>query len=663
MLWELGIGYMRPYVNGARIAVVLGSIDPYGGAVAYTPGDLVVQGGIVYYSLAAQTGVAPPGATWAAFVGTAYELPQPFGTDLPHWHQSGRTITLTHKDHPPYELVNGGSLTSWILRPVTDAITMPAPVGLAVAHTAGAGVQRIGYVITASAVDTYEESLQSAQVINAGQAPPTALLPDTLTWTASAGAVEYAVYCDPFGNGIYGFIGTAATNTFVNNGILPDYNLTPPTVRGLFQTVDNYPDRSGNFQQRRIFAYTNHAPDGVFLSRTGFPSNFSISQPLQNDDAVTFRVAGNNHNPVKHVLALGDLILGTGGGGWVINGGGPGAPLTPSAIDARQNTYIGFGEPVPVLVGNAILYVEKLGSMLFDLQFDLQVQGLGGRDLCIFSDHLFKGFTITELDFALNPDSVVWCCRSDGTLLGLTYIRDQDVWGWHRHDSGAGCDFEHVCVVPEASGDTVYFITRRTIGGVNQRAIEKLERRLIIDFDLDTFFVDAGLSYRGAPVNNVAGLDHLNGQIVAVVGDGAVIFNGDPTNPLAATHYTITGGTFPLNLPASYGTIHVGLPITAQLETLDLDVQGSMIRDKKKRVGSIVALLEGSCRSFVAGPDSAQLRPFALEPYESPVDLFTGAVEINLTSAFGDNGRVFIQHTDPLPLTILGLLPNVEVGG
>lgn len=663
VLLEIGNGYIRFYVNGAQLEVDILTINPYGGAVAYVIGDLVTSGGIIYYSLAAQTGVAPPGASWHPFVGDFYELPSPFGTALPHWSQSGRTITLTKRGKVPYELINGGSLTSWILRPVTTASPTPAPTGLAVTPGGGAGALTIGYVVTAAAVGTYQESIASGQVVTLTIGMPTAASPDKLTWTAMPNTAEYYVYADYAGSGIYGFIGTAATNKFNNTGIVPDYLTTPPIDRALFAAVNDYPDRSGSFQQRRLFGFTNNAPDAVFGSRTGFGSNFGISQPLQNDDAITFRIAGNNHNPVKHILALKNLILLTGAGGWVITGGQAGQPITPSALEANQQTYVPVGEVVPVTVGNAIIYVERLGRTLFDLQFDLQVEGLGGRDLCIFADHLFQGHTISEIDYAQNPDSIVWACRDDGILLGLTYIREQEVWGWHRHDSGAACRFEHVCVVPEANGDTVYFITRRTIGGVFHRSIEKLAPRLIVTFDTDAYFVDAGLSYSGAPVNNVAGLGHLEGQVVAVVGDGAVIFNGDPAAANVA-NFTVTGGTLPVVLPASYSNIHVGLPIRfAELETLDLDVQGSAVRDKKKRVGSLTVLLDKSARSFKVGPTSAALVPFMLEPWIAATKEFTGPVELNLTNAFDDNGRVFIRHTDPLPLTILGLLPDTELGG
>jgi hypothetical protein len=325
-------------------------------------------------------------------------------------------------------------------------------------------------------------------------------------------------------------------------------------------------------------------------------------------------------------------------------------------------TYVGAHSTKPVVIGNSIIYMQARGSIPRDLQFDQQVEGLGGRDLTIFSSHLFEGHTIRRMDFAQTPDSIVWFVRDDGILLGLTYIREQDVWGWHRHDTDGF--FWEVCVVPEAEGDSVYLIVRRTIDAQTVRYIERLEPRDILNFDVDCFFVDAGLSYSGTPVNNVTGLEHLEGKVCAVVGDGAVVFDGNPSSPLAA-NFTVNGsGTFPVAFPASYSNIHVGLPIRfPEIETLDLDVQGSAVRDKQKRTGPLAVLIDASSRTFSAGPDAGHLRKYAPPPFEPASDAFTGQVELGITSTYTKYGRVLIRQTDPLPLTVLGVLPFVELGG
>lgn len=673
VLIEIGNGYFRFFFNGAAINV--SGVAGWSAITSYVPGDLVQQGGVNYYCFLANLNQAPPNGTyWYPLTGTIFEIPTPYlGSDPLHWNQSGNVITITHPNYQPRELIFT-ALTRWVLQTVATSPTIAKPTGGT--GTAGApGARTFTYVVTAAADDTYEESAASDPIVISAAADPTAAAPNVLGWTAVAGAAEYYVYCDPYGNGVFGFIGTASTNLFNDAAFVPDFNVTPPIPRVLFDTTNNYPTASASFQQRRFFANTLLEPDSVFGSRIGFPSNFGIASPLQDDDAVTFRLAGNNHHPVRHLVALkSGLILLTDGGEWTVTGaGGPKNPITPNSIDPEQETYVGIDPNVkPVVIGNTLIYLQARGNVLRDLRFEQQVEGLGGRDITIFATHLFERKTIVAMDYQQVPDSIIWCVRSDGVLLGLTYIPEQEIWGWHRHDTytnlpgttgSARSVIEDVCVVPEADEDVVYVIVARVIGGTTHRFIERLERRAARDgfFNADSFFVDSGMSYAGVPVSAVTGLDHLNGQVVAVLADGVVVFNGDPTAANAAD-FTVTAGQ--IDLPALASNVHIGLPIRyGEIETLDLDTQGSAIRDQKKRVISVTLLIDRSSRSFWAGPDSSTLRQYLPATWESSALADTGPFELPITTDYNRNGRVLVRQIDPLPLTILGIIPNVEVGG
>lgn len=664
ILIECGSGYFRFYLNGGQIT--LSGVAAYNGGTAYVIGDIVSSGGVNYYSKANQTGVAPPGASWYAMPSNILEVPSPFGTSLCYAVQSGKVITLTSGAGvvPPHELVYVSS-TFWVIRQVTTAPSVAAPTGVIIA--AGApGTLQYNYKVTAGAAESYEESEPSAFASVTNIAPPTPAAPNVIQWTAPAGSpAEYYIYCDPYNNGTYGFIGTATGATsFRDIGFTPDFAVTPPLARVLFNTLNEYPRRAAYYQQRRFFANTNNNPDAIYGSRVGFTANFGVSSPLQDDDSLTFKIAGNQHSPVKHMIGLKTLVVLTDAGEWSV--GVPKVPLTPTSLGADQETYVGVSDVVPVVVGNAIIYVQSRGAIVRDLRFDYQVEGLGGKDLTLFASHLFDGYTIDDMDYQQTPHSTVWCCRSDGTLLGLTYLREEEVFGWHRHDTGASGLFQHVCVVPEAGEDVVYFIVRRTIGGSIVRYIEKLERREIFDLASDAFFVDSGLSYSGTATLTVSGLDHLEGERVAVLADGQVISNGSDSVDL-----TVLGGSITLPTPADttvtgYTTIHVGLPITADLETLDLDVQGSQIRDKKKRIGRLTLLLNNSSRAFKVGPSSsATLYDYnlAVEEGTDSAALFTGQAEMGIESQFDEKGRIFVRTTNPLPLEVLGVMPTVETGG
>jgi len=104
VLLEQGAGYLRFFLNGAPLTVDLGDVDAWDGVTNYVQGDLVQDGGAVFYAKLANTGVATTDApTWHPFTGTLYEVPTPF-THLMNWVQSGRVITFTHRLEAPYEL-------------------------------------------------------------------------------------------------------------------------------------------------------------------------------------------------------------------------------------------------------------------------------------------------------------------------------------------------------------------------------------------------------------------------------------------------------------------------------------------------------------------------------------------------------------------------------
>jgi hypothetical protein len=713
-LVEMGAGYFRFFRDGAPI--VVSAVPAWSAIVNYVPGDLVVVAGVNYYCFLANLNQTPPnGAFWYALTGAIYEVPTPYSlAHLPTWNQSGSVITLTEHTVTPKELIFVSS-TRWVLQDVVTTPVSAPPTALAsfgnnavpawsalVNYVPGAIVTSGGnlyaciqaninqvppnavfwtamaataldriYVVTSLLAGTFEESAVSATTTVTGKLAPTIELPNSLTWTPPVGLTvdSYNVYVDPYGNGVFGFIAnTANAALFIDPGTPPDFAQQPPTPVLLFQNVNTMPSCSANYQQRRIFANSDLEPDRLDGSRTGFRSNFGVSTPIQDDDAFTFRLAGNNQAPIRWMVGLKPgLIIGTDAGEWsMTGGGGPQTPITPSSVNALQETYNGVSPIVrPAPVGNAIIYVQVRGNVVRDVAFDQGVAlGLAGRDLTNYATHLFETSTIVAMDYAQVPDSIVWAVRSDGILLGMTYILDQQIVGWHRHDTDGL--FEDICVVPEGNRDAPYVLVSRTVGGVTVRYIERLETRVLRPgfFNTDAFFVDAGLTYSGAPVASVSGLGHLEGRIVAVVGDGSVIFDGDPSDPLAPS-FTVTGGV--INLPApTRSVVHVGLPIRfADLESLDIDVQGAAIRDKQKAVHATTLLLDNSSPHFQAGPDVPGLIDYdpTGEPWKTATGAQTGQYEIQIPTNYTPYGRVFVRQTQPLPLTILAFIPSAELGG
>jgi hypothetical protein len=648
---ELGEGYIRFFRDGERILV--SGVSAWSGATTYNPGDLVDVAGTNYYAITESLNQTPPNGTyWYPLTDNIFEIPTPFlaNLHLVRAVQDVNVVTLTHQDYPPQELTRLAD-TQWTLAPIITQPSIEPPASPA-ATPGTAGALNPIYLVTAVAAETFEESIASAPATCALAAEPTDLAPNVITWTSVSGAVEYRVYKDPLGNGTFGYIGTATgVEQFNDGGFAPAFDLTPPQARSLFASANTYPHTAAYYQQRRVFANSHAQVATSWASRIGFPSNFSIRSPLQDDDAVTWGLSGRQVQGIQHLVGLKRLLMLTDGGEWIVHGDEAGV-LTPSSIHPDQDGFSGSAAaPVPTVLGSTVIFTQYLSRVVRSLRFNANFDGFESSDLTIFASHLFAN-TVVRMDAALIPFSIVWCVRDDGVLLGLTYLPELESYGWHRHDTGASGLFEDVCVVPEGSEHSVYVLVNRTVNGSTVRYLERFAPRVVpTDATLeDQIFLDCSITQLDTATTSVTGLDHLEGEEVYAFADG-----------LVQGPFTVDGGEITLTTAAAL--VHVGLRITAELETLELDVAGTDVRAKEKRIQSMSAIVESSVGGFYAGPDEDHLHRQRHDTWLSATGLKSDQFEVNLTSAFNKHGRTVIRHVDPTPLSILGLIPKFQVGG
>ena len=682
-----------------------------------------------------------------------YEIVSPYAkADLAtlNFVQSADVITFVHPTYAPREL-SRTSDTSWTFTTISFVPDQAEPTSVTTS-TAGSPSSPVRWAVVAVNADTGEES-EASVTTTGSNTVPTSGTPASITWTLPAGNVgHYNIYRSDVATTSptkpYGFIGVAYASGFQDNGITPDYLDNPPEARTPFNTTDLYPSTVTYYQGRIFYANTNTNTEGVWSSQSGRFHNLRSHVPITADDALTFTLSGRQVQSIKHLLDLNKLIIFTGGGEYAVLGDS-GGHVTPSDINVQRYSGNGSGDIRPLLLNDTALYVQSRSNIIRDLAFNFNIDGYNGNDLTIFSTHLFEGKTIVDWDYQQVPNSIVWLARSDGTLLGLTYVKEHQMLAWHRHDFNNG-SVENVVVVPEGNEDAVYVVMKRTINGSTRRYIERMETRVLTDIE-DAKFVDSCLTYDGTnaaattmtlsggtdwlstetltltssvaaftsaavdvgnavhltgsdgeliratitgftsttivsvmtnrtvpaslqstatavwghAIKTITGLWHLEGQEVSVFADGFVV--GNPNNASIATSYTVSSGSITLDRP--YQVIQIGLPITADLETLDIDTaSGESIADKGKLINRNIIITEKT-RGLWAGAappsddstdplenlDEYKLRDS--ETYEQPSALTTDRVEINMQGKWSKSGRVFIRQVDPVPASVLAIIP------
>ena len=346
------------------------------------------------------------------------------------------------------------------------------------------------YVVTTVAPNGIDESAPSAAAsannnLNAQGSS------NTITWSAVSGAARYNIYKRQ--NGLYGLIGQTDLTTFTDNNIGPDLGITPPIVDTVFASSGNYPGAVSYFEQRRVFAGTTNAPQTLWMTRTGTESDISYHIPLLDTDRIAFRVAAREANTIRHLVPLTQLLALTSAAEWRVSPVNSDV-ISPTTISVRPQSYVGANNVQPSIVNNTVVYCSARDGHVRELGYSWQASGFVTGDLSIRATHLFDNFDITDMCYSKAPQPLLWFISSTGSMLGLTYIPEQQIGAWHQHETDG--DFETCAAVAEGAEDRLYVIVKRTIGGVTKRYVERFASRQVGELK-DCFFVDSGLTYNG----------------------------------------------------------------------------------------------------------------------------------------------------------------------
>ena len=387
---------------------------------------------------------------------------------------------------------------------------------------------------------------------------------------------------------------TSATANVVTQ--LANTSATEYWSEAAWSNYRGFPQAVASFQQRIIYGSSGYEPQRIWGTVTNDIQNFALGDQTQATDSFAFDLNAPSRGPLQWLVGQTDLIVGFSGAEWIINSGSTantgqssGAAITPTNINAVEHSSWGSANNVdPIIVGDAVLYTQRQATSIRQMMFSVYTAKYMSQDLTGLSDHLFSS-GITQIAFMTRwrKQSIIWVTTTQGTLCGMTYELDQEVFGWHRHNTGYGQvdgngnaiipdnGFESVSVI-DGKGivdDEVWLVANRRINGVNTRFIERMNPVNWEEYFTAAptppapnlalaYYVDCGMTVLNPGSTTIVGLSYLNGRYVVGLADG---------NAFGPT--LVVGGAIqlPASIPATVGTVNVGLPIMYKGQPMRLD--------------------------------------------------------------------------------------------
>lgn len=385
---------------------------------------------------------------------------------------------------------------------------------------------------------------------------------------------------------------------------------------GAWSNYRGFPSAVTTFQQRVIYAGSGFEPQRIWGSVTNDIENFERGDQTLATDSFAFDLNAPGRGPIAWTIAQTDLFVGFAGGEWVVNSGlnttaqSGSSTITASNVNAVEHSTWGSSlGSRPYVVGDAVMYTQRQATSLRQMTFSIYTGKYMSQDMTALSDHLFaSGIAQMTYQTRWRKQSHVWAITQAGTLCGMTYEIDQDVYGWHRHRTGFNqttnvgvaiaddTGFESVAVIDgdQLADDEIWVVANRLLNGVQTRFIERINPNNWEEtFTVapaqpyanlpDAYYVDNGWTIPTQAGASVAGLTNLVNRWVVGLANGNAF---GPIQVDGAGNATIPSSVLPLT-----GTykLQIGLPITyaAQSMRIDVDPRAGITQGLVKQISDV----------------------------------------------------------------------------
>lgn len=412
-------------------------------------------------------------------------------------------------------------------------------------------------------------------------------------------------------------------------------------------------------EQRLVWSGTTNYP-WLWMSNSFNYHNFSPSDYsgiIKASNAIYYNMSTDKVASVKWLASLGSLLIGTEM--YEMRMYSAGAGLAPDDCVVRKESTYGVHDALPVITDDTLIFIQRLQRTLRSVAYDYTRDAYVGPELSVLAESLTVN-GMKKIIYQREPNALIWVLLEDGTLLAVTYDKEQDVVAWTRVEiAGTNAKVVDLVSVPSPTfrQDMLVILVERVINNNTVRYMELLSKELQDNIDLaDIPYLDSAMRYRGADTTKITGLGHLEGETVRIMDRGALHADAKVVQGAVEFDYPIKDGW-------------IGLPYEAHFETLERDVGDRQISVKMSRVRihrMLLYLLRtlGLTVQQIDRGLITQLITFSpLSKMDMPPEPISGQTECDIMTAWTSNDLNYTLKfvSEPgLPCTVAGIYTGVE---
>lgn len=490
---------------------------------------------------------------------------------------------------------------------------------------------------------------------------------------------------------------------------------------GAWSDTTGYSGTTSFHENRLFFGGTTTEPNTFWGSKTDDYENFEPSNPtdlvVADDNGLRFQIASEQSNAIQWIRSGPILFIGTRGGQYAVKSSA--GAITPSDVSVKRQNGYGSSIVEPHLISNSLIYCDRSTRKIMEMVYNFDVDTYESKEISVIANHILRqGTRALYTSYQQTPDNIIWFVLESGRLIGMTYLKEQNIIAFHNHDIGGtyesetvtsgylieggvyriksvagGADFTTVgassntvgvkftateinptwgsgslarvtnsqvttiATVPSSNSlyDVTYLSVKRTINGTTRQYIE--------------YFSDDDFAEHSQDKDNLyyvdAGLTYSGSAITTVTGLDHL--EGEVVTVVAdnALHPDRTVASGAITLQSSATKLAIGLGYNSICKMLPIEVQGDLgsAQGSIKRVSKIIVRFWNSL-GFQTGDSLSNLKDIPFRTSTDRMDLspplFTGDKEILIQDSYDREGTFYIQQNKPFPCNVLFVTAEVR---
>lgn len=502
---------------------------------------------------------------------------------------------------------------------------------------------------------------------------------------------------------------------------IADTTATSIWAEGAWSDVRGYPSALGLHEARLWFGGSAYQPQTLWASVSNDFENFRRS--TLDDGSLAVTLAAESSNSIRWLSSTNALLIGTGGEEWALRSGTDG-PLTPTSVRAeRQSGYSSMAIGAK-MVHEVTIFVQRDARRVRQLSYTDSQQSYTAGDLTVLAPHVTAG-GVRQMAFQQAPTAILWVVTNDGKLAGMTFEREQNVFGWHIHDTDG--EIETVAVLHGTPADEVWCGVKRVTArirtvecslteGEPHIVMESTVGRLVgeevtgtyipagavivsIDSDTEVTISAGATATREVSVLTFSStqtrryVERMQPQAMAadwseqrtlVYADSAkrYVYEEPQTEVEGLEHLegrtvvvladggvldprVVLNGSITLGAAAQH--VVVGLPYTSEVQPMkqEVQLQDGTAQGRRFKLHGVTLRMDHSLGGEVSANAADASLPWAKMPNQivmgEPTPLFSGERDLILDSRHEAAVNLTVRQRDPLPLNVTALILRFDV--